>query len=155
MSRYSFTESDVEEAALEWLQEIGYTIVGGPDIAPGEPAAERATYGDVILAGRLRDALARLNPTLPQEALDEAFRQFTRTDSPNLITNNHRFHRLLIDGVPVSYQGEGRTIYTNARVVDFPPPGATPGATHFGRYCWLTRSVLSARPSGGGSHAAT
>jgi hypothetical protein len=53
-----FTESDVEEAALEWLQEIGYSYVGGPDIAPGEPAAERASYTDVILAGRLRDALA-------------------------------------------------------------------------------------------------
>jgi len=122
-----FTESTVEAAALEWLQEIGYTVVGGPDIAPGEPAAERATYGDVILAQRVRDGLARLNPTLPQEALDEALRQLTRTESPNLVTNNHRFHCMLIDGVPVSYQGEnGRTIYTSARVVDFTPIGATP-----------------------------
>jgi len=126
-----FTESDVEAAALEWLQEIGYTVVGGPDIAPGEPTAERESYRDVILAQRVRDALARLNPTLPQEALNDAFRQITRTESPNLVTSNHRFHRLLIDGVPVSYQGEGRTIYTDARVLDFPPPGATPGATHF------------------------
>jgi type I restriction enzyme R subunit len=114
-----FTESDVELAALEWLEEVGYAVVGGPEIAPGEPAAERESYRDVILAGHLREALARLNPMLPPEALDDAFRQLTRTESPNLTTNDHRFHRLLVDGVPVSYQGEeGRTTYTNAHVVD-------------------------------------
>ena len=101
-----FTESDVELAALEWLEEVGYAVVGGPEIAPGEPAAERESYRDVILAGHLREALARLNPMLPPEALDDAFRQLTRTESPNLTTNDHRFHRLLVDGVPVSYQGE-------------------------------------------------
>ena len=107
MSHHSFTESDVEEAALEWLQEVGYTYAGGPDIAPGEPGAERETYREVVLAGRRRPALARLNPDLPQEALNDAFRQLTRTESPNLTENNHRFHRLLVDGVPVSYQADG------------------------------------------------
>jgi type I restriction enzyme R subunit len=116
----SFTESQVEQAALEWLHDAGYGIVGGPDIAPGEPAAERANYRDVVLDRRLRDALARLNPELPEEALNDACRQLTRTDSPNLTVNNHDFHRLLVNGVPVSYQGpDGRIIYSSARVVDF------------------------------------
>ena len=119
MSRHSFTESDVEEAALEWLQEVGYTVTGGPGIAPGEPRAERGSYREVILAGRLQQALARLNPGLPQQALDDAFRQIVRTESPSLIENNHRTHRLLIDGVPVNFQGDGgRTVYASARVAD-------------------------------------
>ncbi len=116
----SFTESIVEEAALIWLQEAGYTVAWGPDLAPDGIAPERSTYHDVILGDRLRSALARLNPDLPPSALDDAFRQLTRTDSPNLFENNHRFHRLLVEGVPVNYQGEnGRTIYKTAQVVDW------------------------------------
>ncbi len=118
----AFTESDVEDAALEWLQTVGYAYIPGPEIAPGEPAAERATYRDVILTGRLRTALAKLNPALPRESLDDAVRQLTRAESPNLVVNNHRLHRLLVDGAPVSYQQDGRTVYVNARVLDFDRP---------------------------------
>ena len=119
---YKFNESDVEAAALEWLQAVGYAYRPGPEIAPGEPAAERATYRDVILVERLRAALAKLNPTLPREAVEDAVRQITRAESPNLVVNNHRLHRLLVDGVPVSYQQKGRTVYVNARVLDFDHP---------------------------------
>ena len=58
----AFTESVVEQAALAWLESIGWTVLNGAEIAPGEPAAERDDYGQVFLAQRLRDALARLNP---------------------------------------------------------------------------------------------
>ena len=68
-----FTESVVEQAALAWFEALGYTIVGGPSIAPGEPGQKRRTYAD----DRLRDALARLNPTASREGLDEAFRKLT------------------------------------------------------------------------------
>ena len=122
MTPRSFTESVVEEAALEWLEEIGYTHIGGPDIAPGEAAAERESYFDVVLAGRLRQALARLNPDLPAGALEDAYRQLTRTESPSLIVNNHRFHQLLINGVSVSYQDDGRTVYADAQALDFDDP---------------------------------
>ncbi len=63
-----FTESVVEQAALAWLESIGWPVKNGAAIAPGEPAAERDDYGQVALAQRLRDALARLNPNLPAEA---------------------------------------------------------------------------------------
>lgn len=65
MTSSAFTESTVEEAALAWLEAIGWRIVHGPDIAPDTLAAERRDYGEVVLAQRLRDALARLNPDLP------------------------------------------------------------------------------------------
>ncbi|MCA3748326.1 MAG: hypothetical protein IN808_04200, partial [Rubrobacter sp.] len=71
------TESVVEQAALAWLESTGWTVRHGPEIAPDAPAAERSDYGQVVLEKRLRDALARLNPSLPPEALDEAFRKLT------------------------------------------------------------------------------
>ncbi len=105
----TFTESVVEQAALAWLQDLGYTIIYGPDIAPGEAdagasVAERDNYGQVVLERRLRQALQRLNPQAPPDALDEAFRRLTRLDSPSLVANNHTVHRYLVEGVPVEYQ---------------------------------------------------
>jgi hypothetical protein len=35
----------------------GWQVAHGPDIAPGMPAAERADYGEAVLARRLRDAV--------------------------------------------------------------------------------------------------
>ena len=87
-----FTESVVEQAALAWFEALGYTITGGPSIAPGEPGQERRTYADVVLDGRLREALARLNPTVSREGLDEAFRKLTRISSPQPVDANHELH---------------------------------------------------------------
>lgn len=70
-----FSESVVEQAALAWLEGIGWRVRNGGEIAPGEPAAERDDFGQVVLGQRLRDALARLNPQLPVEALQDAFRK--------------------------------------------------------------------------------
>jgi type I restriction enzyme R subunit len=119
MTPDKFTESTVEEAVLEWAERLGFVILHGPEIAPGEPAAERELYEQVILVGRLRDALARLNPKIPADALDEAVRVVTRTETPSLVENNRRFHRFLVDGVDVEYQADGRTIHDKAWLVDF------------------------------------
>ena len=75
----AFTESIVEDAALAWLEELGYAIVHGPEIAVGEPSAERSdpNYRDVVLEGRLRHTLRHLNPDLPAEALEDAYRKLT------------------------------------------------------------------------------
>ncbi len=62
----NLTESTVEDAALAWFADAGYAYLQGSQIAPGEPAAERSSFGDVILAGRLREALYRLNPQIPE-----------------------------------------------------------------------------------------
>ncbi len=115
-----FTESVVEEAALEWLEGNGYTVLAGPVIAPEEPAAERDDYGQVILEGRLRQALARLNPDVPADALDEAFRKLARAELPSLVANNHAVHRYLVEGVPVEYQrSDGSLGGDLVRVLDY------------------------------------
>ena len=119
----SFTESVVEEAALAWLESQGYAVAHGQDIAPGELAAERSDYGQVVLEGRLRQALAQLNPTLPVEALDDAFRKLLHPDGPTLETRNRAVHRYLVDGVTVEYKRDDGSIGgAQARVVDFVHP---------------------------------
>ena len=119
----AFTESVVEEAALAWLDGLGYAVQFGPTIAPGEAAAEREDYGQVVLAGRLRDALARLNPHVPPAALDEAYRKLTRPDRPTLIANNHAAHRMIVEGVPVEYfRPDGSLGGDLVRVLDFDDP---------------------------------
>ena len=101
----NFTESVVEEAALEWLEGLGYTVLHGPEIAAGEPGAERTDpgYGDVILENRLRKSLERLNPGLPPEAIQDAYRRLTWAVEPSLVTRNHAFHQKLVEGVTVEY----------------------------------------------------
>lgn len=120
---HKITESAVEEATLTWFQDLGYQVRSGPEIAPGELFAERASYGDVMLKERLRDALARLNPTIPAEAREDAFRKVTRPESPVLITNNRTFHRRLVDGVAVEYRlPDGRIKGDRVILVDFEQP---------------------------------
>jgi type I restriction enzyme R subunit len=116
------TESVVEEATLSWLDELGYALLFGPDIAPGELFAERESYGEVILVNRLRSALTKINPDIPEEAREEAIRKVMRAEHPSLIENNRRFHRYLVDGVPVEYRGDGRIINDQAWLIDFSAP---------------------------------
>ncbi|MGQ9837687.1 MAG: type I restriction endonuclease subunit R [Cyanobacteriota bacterium] len=114
------TESDIESATLAWLESAGWVVRNGAEIAPGELAAERTDYGQVWLSQRLRDALARLNPGLPAEALDDALRKLTRPEGPELVARNRALHRLLVDGVTVEYRtAEGASRYAQVRVIDF------------------------------------
>jgi type I restriction enzyme R subunit len=120
-----FTESVVEDAALAWLEGLGYSVLHGPEIAAGEPGAERTdpNYRDVVLERRLRQALVSLNPDLPAEALDEAFRKLTRTDAASLLERNRAVHRMLVDGVTVEYRRpDGSIAGAQARVFDFDKP---------------------------------
>ncbi|MGE3805769.1 MAG: type I restriction endonuclease subunit R, partial [Gemmataceae bacterium] len=102
----ALNESVVEEAALDWLRELGYSIAHGSHLAPGEDAAERDSFGDVVLVRRLRDAIHRLNPRVPEEAREEALRKVLRVASPSLIQTNRDFHKMLRDGVEVEYRRE-------------------------------------------------
>lgn len=122
MTRGRFSESVVEDAALAWLEATGWHIAHGPEIGAGEPDAERLDpgYRDVILEGRLRDAVARLNRDLPSEAMEETFRKLTRLDAPTLIERNRAVHRMLVEGVTVEYRRpDGSIAGAQARVIDF------------------------------------
>ena len=123
MSEKGAKESVVEQAALAWLESRSWNVAHGPDVAPNTPEAERVDYGDVVLAQRLRHALARLNPDLPADALDDAFRRLIRPHGSTLEARNRAFHRMIVDGVTVEYRdanGAGRG--AQARVFDFDDP---------------------------------
>ncbi len=113
-------ESHVEEAALAWLEELGYGVANGLEIGPDGSAPERANYGDVILANRVKAAIARLNPHLKAETREDVFRKILQSETPSLTEENHRLHRYLIEGVPVEVtRADGTIGGDNARLIDF------------------------------------
>ncbi|MCL6546983.1 MAG: hypothetical protein K6T61_17355, partial [Bryobacteraceae bacterium] len=123
MSGRGLAESTVEQAALAWLESLGWSVKHGAEIAPGERFAERTDYGQVILEQRLRDALARLNPDLPPEALQDAFRKLIRPEGATLEQRNRAVHRALVDGVTVEYRrADGSIAGAQARVLDLEDP---------------------------------
>ena len=119
----TLTESDVEQVALDWLANVGWKVAHGPDIAPDTPGAQRNDYGDVVLAQRLRDALAELNRHLPAEALSDAFRKLIRPEGATLEARNRAFHRMLVEGVTVEYRANAGAIRgAQVQVIDFDNP---------------------------------
>lgn len=123
MNLTTIHESDIETATLEWLTDLGYTVLHGPDIAPDTSNAERSTYKEVILTRRLQDAVAHLNPTIPTDAQEEAIRKVLNPDSPALVQNNSAFHQMLVDGIEVEYrQTDGTVRGDRVQLVDFETP---------------------------------
>ena len=123
MPPFGVSESTVEAVALDWLASLGWAVLHGPDAAPDTPAAERADYGEIILASRLRSALVRLNPNRPDDALDDALRRLTRPAGATLEARNRDFHRMAVAGLDVEYPDtDGRVRGDKVRVLDFDDP---------------------------------
>jgi type I site-specific restriction-modification system R (restriction) subunit len=127
MSEFAhFTESVIEQAALVWLETLGYEVVYGPLISPeepGKPGIERETYEDVILPRRLQAAVGRINPTIPTLGQEEALHSITRLGKPSLLLNNHAFHALLVNGIEVDYKNkDGHMVSGRVYAVDFENP---------------------------------
>jgi len=117
------TELTTELVALEWFEGLGYTIAHGPDISTDGDSPEREDYDQVILEGRLKQAIQRLNPLIPSEAQEDAFRKVIHPQSPSLVENNQVFHGMLVDGVPVEYRrSDGSTAGDLVRLIDFENP---------------------------------
>jgi type I restriction enzyme R subunit len=113
------TEDQLEQEALGWLTEVGYSTLYGPDIAVDGDAPERGDYRQVVLVERLRSAVARLNPSIPKVAQDDAVQQVLELGTPVLLSANKRFHQLLVGGVPVQYQQGNETRGDFVRLVDW------------------------------------
>ncbi|ABK99466.1 type I restriction endonuclease subunit R [Pelobacter propionicus] len=118
------TEEHLERETLGWLADTGYSYRYGLDIAPDGPQPERGSYSQVLLVGRLREAINRLNPLVPQVAREDALQQVLNLDTPVLLAANRAFHQLLVNGVPVQYQQEGETRGDFVRLMDFGDAGA-------------------------------
>ncbi len=116
------SEDAVEQAMLEWLAGLGWSVAHGPDISPPDPktpGTERDSYREVALRHRLADAIARLNPHIPAGARDDALRRVLSPNVPVLVSANRQLHCWLVDGVPVEYQRDGETRGDRVRLLDF------------------------------------
>lgn len=116
-------ENVVEVAALSWLELVGWHTLKGADISPGSDTPLRSGYEEVVLESRLNGAFRKINPHLPEDAIQYALRVATRPPEPTLEQNNRWFHRLLTDGIDVEYRTkEGEIRGDKAWLVDFANP---------------------------------
>ena len=118
------TETDVEDYLITLLESQGFSYIYGPHIAPDGESPERESFEDVLLVHRLRSSISRINPTIPAEAREDALKKIRRIASPELITNNETFHRLLTEGVTVSIHRNGQERGERVRLIDFAHPEA-------------------------------
>ena len=120
MSNHNVYEDELEQAALEWFKELDYETAFAPELSPGGDYPERSDYSDVVLEERLRDALLRINPGLPQEVLDDAFHQILVPLNPALIDNNRLFQKMITDGVNATFRAsDGRMVSKQVKLFDF------------------------------------
>ncbi len=113
------TEDQLEQQCLEWFAEGGWEIVHGAEIAPDGPTPERSNYRQVVLLADLEAAVRRINPHLPDAAIEQAVAIVSKPESLDTVISNRGFHRLLLDGVPVVYKHDDEVIHDHAFVIDF------------------------------------
>ena len=116
------TENLIEEFCIELLEKQGFQYIYAPDIAPDGDSPDRDGYDDVILGNRLMEAIVRINPSVPHDSQQEALKEIRRINSPELLTNNENFHRMLTEGVNVSYQKNGSQRGDLVWLIDFENP---------------------------------
>ncbi len=112
-------EDELEQLCLEWFRNNSWDVLYGPDIAPDSNNPERSDYHEVVLKRYLHEALLRINPHLPESAIEQAMAVVLKPDSLDLKINNRAYHRLLLEGVAVEYRKDDRTIHDHAFLIDF------------------------------------
>lgn len=119
MTAEMLTEDTLEQLALTWFQDSGWEYRHGSDIALDGETPERTDYRQVVLTGRLREALHRLNPGVPTSVLDDVLHRVMALHEPSLLLSNRRFHEALIDGLPVEVETDGEKRGDRVRLIDF------------------------------------
>lgn len=116
------TEDHVELQSIEWFKDLGYHYACGYDIAPDGEAPERTDYRSVTLKDRLLSSLKRLNPKIPQSAIDAAFAQLINPNIPALMSCNRQVHSWITKGVKVTYHECNQEVGKQLKVIDYENP---------------------------------
>jgi type I restriction enzyme R subunit len=116
------TENIIEAFAIELLDKLGYEYIYAPEIAHDSENPQRESYAQVLLLSRLQNAVKRINHSIPADAQAEAIKEIQRIASPELLTNNETFHRLLTEGIPVSKRVDGDDRGDRVWLIDFKNP---------------------------------
>jgi type I restriction enzyme, R subunit len=123
VSQSGFSEGLVEEVVVSTFQDLGYTYQPAAIISPDGSDPARSAYGDVLLADILAAAVERLNPAIPLDAREQAIRQLTITETPSLVEENRRIHRLITEGCDVEFSiGDGEVKGDKVWLIDFEHP---------------------------------
>jgi type I restriction enzyme R subunit len=121
--RSFIAESGVEEVCLDYFADLGWSVIYGPEIAPGEVLAERSSYRETLLSERLRSAVTLLNPSLDMASIAEVVATIRRAESADVLAENWRIYKLLITGVPFQNRlSDGESRHDLAQIVDFEHP---------------------------------
>ena len=112
-------ETQLENLCLEWFSENGWEVVHGIDIAPDSSNPLRKDYKQVLIEADLQTAFERLNPHLPASCFEQVLLKLSKPESLDLITNNRAFHRMLLEGVPVTYKKQDDWVHDHAFLLDF------------------------------------
>ena len=115
-------EETLELLAITWFENLGYSKIFGPDIAPDSNTSERKDYSEVVLIERVRSAIERINQKISSDALEEAVRSVLLFDIASPIHQNKRCHQLLTNGVDIQYQTKDGTKSDNIKLIDFDNP---------------------------------
>lgn len=115
------SEDHIEQVIIQEFVDIGYEYINGVEISP-EGLYQEREYNEVVLKNRLQEAIAKINPTIPYEAREEALKKVLRSDSPELFQNNYQFHQYLTDGVDIEYRKENRIAGDTVWLVDYENP---------------------------------
>ncbi len=116
------TESAIEKFTIKLLEKQGYQYIYAPSIAPDSDTPERQSFEDVLFLERLQTAVGRFNPTIPSDTREDAIKQILRLNSPELIANNEAFHRMLTEGIKVTYRRDGHSRGDLVWLIDFKNP---------------------------------
>ena len=120
---FQFSEDDLEQVALEWLQLLGYDYKKGNEISMTGLTPERKSDKDVVLHERLEKALRKINSDIHPRFIEKAIHELTLEKSPNLLENNLTFHENLINGIEIEdYDDEGQSVVEIVKIVDFEHP---------------------------------
>ena len=125
MSMTKITESEIEQFAIEFLEKQGYGYIHAPDVVGARcivPLQASCPYKNVLLMERLQTAIGRINPSIPADIREDAIKQIQRLNSPELIANNEAFHRMLTEGIRVTYQRDGHSRGDLVWLIDFMNP---------------------------------
>ena len=117
------TEDQVELQSIEWFKDLGYDYACGYDIAPDGETPERSDYVSVVLKDRLLSALTRINPDIPNSAINIAHSLLINLNNPNLMSANRQVHSWLTKGIKVTYHESDQEVGKQLRVIDFDNPG--------------------------------
>ncbi len=116
------TENEIEKLAIHLLEQQGFRYINGADIAPDSTNPMRQSFEEVVLQDKLKQAVGLVNSHIPYDAQQDAIKQVLRIASPDVLSNNETFHRLLTEGIPVTKRVDGQDRGDRVLLIDFENP---------------------------------